>query len=710
MPIVAPHTMTDPLDALIAQAIARTGNRPIPLLSTAFDVTLEGGLALVATRRVFRNVETASIEATITFPVPVHATLFALEARIDGRLLKARAERRRAARVSYEDALGRGKSALLHEEVLRGVHMLSVGHIPPGAEIEVTSSWVTTLAWLGTRAHLRIPLTVGDIYGRSSLPEADDLLHGGPTGVADLAVHCPSGVPSLAGGTLDTGRAQVALDRPIDLFVTDASQQTLHGKAADGREVVMSIKPQASADRALDVALLLDGSGSMGSASSSRGQGRTKHQAMVDGLLASAERLGEADAIDLWWFNDTLRHVGSTGSGSRPGRALSALLDRLAPPQGGTEIGQALTGVIAQSTARDLLLVTDGKSHALDVQKLAGSGRRIAVVLVGEDSLEANVGHLASLTGGDVFVAADDLDEVLVAALASLRVPGAPPAKIAGRLEQIEAVRNGAVVDARWRDAAQPLEDTPLARAVAALAASLAVPALDVEAATDLAEREGLVTHLTSLVLVDEAGATQETVPAMRKVALPTPAAALASPMAAPQPDIAYAARAEAETRARQAELLASASAERPTAASRRPAPTPGSRPEPRLRDVVTGLIPGLIRRPAGIDKPAPSAAPPLAARRSIDWDADPAALQAGNLSVLDAEVAKTIRLAAARPEVMDFASRFGIDPVKLVLALLARSQAAANRSARRLARAMLAGLPEGQLEALARRLGFSAP
>ena len=58
----------------------------------------------------------------------------------------------------------------------------------------------------------------------------------------------------------------------------------------------------------------------------------------------------------------------------------------------------------------------------------------------------------------------------------------------------------------------------------------------------------------------------------------------------------------------------------------------------------------------------------------------------------------------------MDFASRFGIDPVKLVLALLARSQAAANRSARRLARAMLAGLPEGQLEALARRLGFSAP
>ena len=697
MPIVAPHTMTDPLDALIARAVSRTGNRPIPLLSTAFDVTLEGGLALVTTKRVFRNVETVSIEATITFPVPVRATLFALEARIDGRLLKARAERRRAARASYEDALGRGKSALLHEEVLRGVHMLSVGHIPPGAEIEVTSNWVTTLAWLGARAHLRIPLTVGDIYGRSSLPDADDLLHGGATGVAELAVHCANGVPSLGGGSLDAGRAQVALDRPIDLFVTGASPQTLHGKAADGREVVMSIRPQASVDRGLDVALLLDVSGSMGSASTSRGQGRTKHQAMVDGLAAIAGRLGEADAVDLWSFNDTLRHVGSTGSGSRPGQALSALVGRLAAPQGGTEIGQALAGVIAQSMARDLLLVTDGKSHALDVQKLARAGRRVTVVLVGEDSLEANVGHLASLTGGDVFVAVDDLDEVLVAALGSLRVAGALPAKIVGRLEQIEAVRSGAVIGAQWREAAPPLDDTPLARAVAALAASLAMPALDDEAATVLAVGEGLVTHLTSLVLVDEAGAPQETVPAMRKVALPTPAASLASPMAARQPDMAHAARAEAEARARQAELLASASAERPTAASRRPDPTPGSRPGLRLRDVVTGLI----RRPA---------TSPVTSRRSIDWDADPAALQAGNLSVLDVEVAETIRLAAARPEVVAFASRFGIDPVKLVLALLARSQAAANRSARRLARAMLAGVPEGQLETLARRLGFSAP
>ena len=48
--------------------------------------------------------------------------------------LVAKAQRKNMARETYESALERGKTSVLHEEVLRGVHMLSVGHIPPGAE------------------------------------------------------------------------------------------------------------------------------------------------------------------------------------------------------------------------------------------------------------------------------------------------------------------------------------------------------------------------------------------------------------------------------------------------------------------------------------------------------------------------------------------------------------------------------------------------
>src|SRR5207244_2057711 len=60
-------------------------------------------------------------------------------------------------------------------------------------------------------------------------------------------------------------------------------------------------------------------------------------------------------------------------------------------------------------------------------------------------------------------------------------------------------------------------------RAAAAYAASLLLVSLNEKEAAVLAEMEGLVTHLTSLVLVDEDGAMQTGLPAMRKIALPTP-------------------------------------------------------------------------------------------------------------------------------------------------------------------------------------------
>jgi hypothetical protein len=44
-----------------------------------------------------------------------------------------------------------------------------------------------------------------------------------------------------------------------------------------------------------------------------------------------------------------------------------------------------------------ILLITDRKSFALDVRALARFGRRVCVVLIGEDILEANVGFTVPL-------------------------------------------------------------------------------------------------------------------------------------------------------------------------------------------------------------------------------------------------------------------------------------------------------------------------
>jgi Vault protein inter-alpha-trypsin domain len=180
MRMTAPQIIVDPLHALVAGGLVSGTKRPVPLVAARFNVDLNHGLATVSATRIFKNAEETSIEATITFPVPVHAVLFSLTARIAGRVLKARAQRKSQARDDYEDAIERGKTAVLHEEVLRGVHMLSVGHVPAGVEVEVSATWTMTLTNLNGRGYMRIPLTVGDIYGRSGLPDSDDLTYGVP--------------------------------------------------------------------------------------------------------------------------------------------------------------------------------------------------------------------------------------------------------------------------------------------------------------------------------------------------------------------------------------------------------------------------------------------------------------------------------------------------------------------------------------------------
>ena len=583
----------------------------------------------------------------------MHAVLFALEARIDNRLLEAKAQRRSQARETYEDALERGKTSILHEEVLRGVHMLSVGHIPPGAEIEVRASWAMTLTNINGRGHLRIPLTVGEIYGRSALAESDDLIHGAANQSADLTVSCLDGQVRLIGGRLQDGAARVPLDAPIELEVSNWTPHDLCGGAADGRKVVLRVEPAPNAEAALDVALMIDRSGSM-QEQCSAGRKRTKHATVVRCLQDAASSIGRADIIEVWEFSDDFGLVGST----RDGQSLKAIVRRLNAPDGGTDIGRALAGLVERSRARDVLLVTDGKSHALDVQALARTGHRYSVVLVGEDSLEANVGHLAALTQGEVFVAGGaDLAEVLHQALRSLRTSHKAPGRMTGAPESLSVSRAGMSIAAGWHRTEEPVPTTIDARAVAALSASLALPALDADSAAELAEAENLVTHLTSLVLIDEAAPAHAGIPGARKVPLPTPRTAHAMSACPMAPPFA-------------------------------------------LRETVVDLCYALGARSVGYRDLSRLGG-------QIDWDLAPERLRNGDLSELEEAIARPIRDAAACDEVDALARHLGISPVALVIGLIARAQAASNRTAARLAKAILSNAGDEELAVVARMLGL---
>jgi vault protein inter-alpha-trypsin-like protein/VWA domain-containing protein len=689
MPTMA--AIDNPLGKFCNGATASADGRewPIPLASTHVAVTIRGGLAIVTTERTFRNAESRSIEAKLTFPIPVDATLCALSARIDGRTLHAEARGRGAARTTYEGAIDRGHAAVLHEELIRGVHMLSVGQIRPGAEIAVSATWTAPLSFSDGVPRLRIPTTIGEIYGQSPLAPAHDLVTADVVHPATIGITCEDGVATLIGaGAAIDGRYSVTLDHPIDIVVSGFTPRTLRGVAADGRAVELTIEPIPRSEEPLVVDVLFDRSGSMMErASGDRETVGSKFEVAKAGLLAVARtKLKSGDRLRLWQFNDNVAELGEA-----TGTRIATLIEKLDEATGGTEIGRAFNAVAAKSKSRNVVIITDGKSWAFDPQAVARGGLRVTAVLIGEDALEGGVADLAGISGGQIFVAAgSDIASTIVAAFDAARAPHRPSPRIEGPLARVEALRRGARLTATWGATTQGMPSAD-ARLIGATAAMLAIPLLESAAAADLAVAEGIVCHLTSLVLVDDAGARHEGVPAPRVVPLSTPRTfhvGGAMPCAAPPPD------------ARHNDLMADCyvmeSAERD-------------------RSAATGRrLSGWLRRGRKAEAAPPSK--PAANRPTlnlgrvlarIDWDADPDALRRGDLHRLAPDMTALIWEAARLPAVDALAWSAGLDPVIAVIALLAKAAGKANRSANRLARSLLHNADGGAVERALAELGL---
>lgn len=508
-------TLGHPLAILRDGATAFTGQRPhpLPLAETRIDIHVRKGFATVELTRAFRNVEGEAIEAVITFPVPFEATLVALEAVIDGRRLKGVAKGRHDARETYEDAVSTGKAAVLHEEPLRGLHVLSVGNLAPGQTARVTSRYVMPVSLSGETPFLRIPLTAGEIYGQSPLAPADALVTDETlklSGHARVTVEGEGRATALDGSPFGADWFDVDLGRAIEIMLPGLRFGEIEGVSADGRRVRLAASIAQGRAKPLDIAILVDRSGS----TSSNFDGVTVWHAMKQAVQKACASFGPEDRASIWQFDDSCEKIASGA-----GPSLAHALAKLKGPNGGTELGGAISAVIADG-AKPILVLTDGQTHHHDVQAAALQGAPIFPVLVGDGSLSSGAGHLAAISGGQVFNAARGFaQEAVASAIAAMRNPGgATQARRSdGRLASLRTMRGGVTIDVAWHGEAA-LADCD---AIGAYAASLALGALPEGEAETLAVAHGLASHLTSLVLVDEAGERREGLPNMRKVALP---------------------------------------------------------------------------------------------------------------------------------------------------------------------------------------------
>lgn len=485
---------------------------PVPMIATDIAVEIVAGLAVVRTAQRFVNAEHRPIEAILTMPVGFDAVVTGVKAVVDGRVLVAVAKPKAEARETYETALDEGKLAVLHEEVLRGVHALSVGNLGAGKAVTVEIEAVVPLSAGASGPFLRIPVTVGQLYGASPLAPVDDLVASANVRhEAGLTVSADAGQVLLAERVV-TEMQRITLDAAVELVVQGGRFGLRQGVAADGRQVRVDLKPVAASSAALDLTVLVDHSGSTGSKAEGP-RGLTVWEAIRDGLRLELGRLHGADRIALWEFASDCAELGFA-----TGPAAAGLVSRLKKPAGGTVLDGAVNAAL-RTGARDILVLTDGQTWSATVDALAGSKARISAILVGSGSLDANIGQLCAMTGGQLFYAAgDDVAASLSLAFAALRQKGgAVEGTVAmGQPERIVARRGGIEIVAEWSEAIEMRRADPVGR----FAAALALPLLGAEAAEDWARAHGLCTHRTSLVLVDEAGEAVEGMAQQRKVPL----------------------------------------------------------------------------------------------------------------------------------------------------------------------------------------------
>jgi hypothetical protein len=487
---------------------------PMPLVSTKISVRVVSGLALVRTLRSFRNAEANPIEAVMTFPVGFDAVVTGLTATIDGRRMVGVAQERAEARETYETALDEGRLSVLHEEALRGIHVLSVGALPPGAEVMVELEQTVPLADAGGVPFLRLPMTAGQLYGTSPLLPSDDLVTADVRHVASVTVVVDAGRAVINGKTLaPAAELEIVLDRALELRIEGGSFGQLSGKAADGRVVTLTLAPVGAGDVPLDLHVIVDRSGS--TSSPVRDGTASVWEAMRDGLAETLAGLRGSDHITLWQFDSECQRLGAA-----QGPACSELVERLEGPRGGTELAGAIRAA-ASAGARDILVLTDGQTWAHMVEDLKGEGLRISAILAGPQSLDANIGHLCALTGGQVIYAPGrDIASAMRSAFSALRQVGEP---VDGEITEtgpqtVTALRGGVRLRAEWCAAAQ--EATAEPDAVGRFAAALGLPLLASDQAEIFARAHSLCTHMTSLVLVDTAGEVTEGFSQMRKVPL----------------------------------------------------------------------------------------------------------------------------------------------------------------------------------------------
>jgi len=133
----------------------------LPLKSTDAEVNISGVIADVEIRQLYQNTGKKKLECIYVFPGSTRAAVHGMEFTIGGRKVIAKIEKKEVAKANYEKAKTENKTAALLEQKRPNVFQMSVGHILPSDEIEVTLRYTEHLLATDKIYEFDFPTVVG---------------------------------------------------------------------------------------------------------------------------------------------------------------------------------------------------------------------------------------------------------------------------------------------------------------------------------------------------------------------------------------------------------------------------------------------------------------------------------------------------------------------------------------------------------------------
>jgi Ca-activated chloride channel homolog len=147
----------------------------LELLTTSVNIDIVGVIANITVKQQYVNSGNSDVEANYIFPASSRSAVHAMTLSINGRMTKAKIERKKTALKKYKDALNAGKSAVLLEQIKPNMFTFAAGNILPEDKVEIELKYSEYLSSYKGKYDFFFPRIVSPRYDHESYQESGEL-------------------------------------------------------------------------------------------------------------------------------------------------------------------------------------------------------------------------------------------------------------------------------------------------------------------------------------------------------------------------------------------------------------------------------------------------------------------------------------------------------------------------------------------------------